>query len=57
MSFFCNINKTANHLLSTLFPVGLIANEVLEEKLRILNLIKVSIARGDSLDRHQSHSD
>lgn len=42
-----SINKTASHLFPTALPVGVIANWVLEVKLEILNIFKVSEAPGE----------
>lgn len=42
-----SINKTASHLFPTTLPVGVIANWVLEVKLEILNIFKVSEALGE----------
>lgn len=42
-----SINNTASHLFPTALPVGVIANWVLEVKLEILNIFKVSEAPGE----------
>lgn len=52
-----SINKTASHLFPTALPVGVIANWVLEVKLEILNIFKVSEAPGEKKKGHSLKTD